>query len=447
MNIAWKISTCVLLAFMITFGIVLAIPNSRNFLLNSIAPYSEVYQQQEKENEELQESYINNLILLAETRTSLLNAEFKAISYQNEVGVLQSNLLNTQNNLNLALSQKSSIENTLNDTNRNLADMTQELSNMRVDFDNLNNELNMLIEQESQDADRINELNMRIEQLSFEMSNLQCIVDSLNIAVISYEDRIFEYERQIMMCNETITNYENEIISLNSQIVELQDTIRDLENLNSALNGDDSYKELVGQVISGTLTDLRATDLDGITEIRAYAFYNCHSLQSVELPETVRVIGAYAFANCNNLSNVILPDSLETIGDRAFMGCTSLQTINIPENVYIDSFAFFQSGITEIYVPATASLGVCVFQETPVTNIYFADGTTTIPMGTFNGCPNIQNIYLPATLRQIEDIGFSMHSTNVNVFFSGTQAQFEQITVGENNSTFTTANVVYNYNY
>ena len=102
MNIAWKISTCVLLAFMITFGIVLAIPNSRNFLLNSIAPYSEVYQQQEKENEELQESYINNLILLAETRTSLLNAEFKAISYQNEVGVLQSNLLNTQNNLNLA---------------------------------------------------------------------------------------------------------------------------------------------------------------------------------------------------------------------------------------------------------------------------------------------------------------------------------------------------------
>lgn len=449
MNLFWKISTIVLAILFIVTGIICIIPGTRNFILNSVAPYSEVYQQQEKENKELQDAYISNLVLLAETRTSLLNAEFKAISYQNEVGVLQSNLQNTQNNLALALSQKTTIESTLSETNANLANMTQNLSALRVEFDTLNSELDSLIEQESNDTARIEELTQQIDDVTIEMNSLQNIVSGLTVAANSYEAQINEYETQIANCNRIIADYESEIISLRSQIVELQDTIRELESLNSALNGDDSYKELVQQVISGTLTELRATDLNGITEIRDYAFYNCYSLHLVELPETVERIGAYAFANCTNLETIIIPNGVQYIGERAFWHCTNLNSVNIPESVYVSSFAFYQSGVREVYLPASVSnWGDCVFQESTITDIYFAHGTTRIPFGLLHGCYNIQNVYIPETLKEIMTFGISNYSSNINVFYAGTQEQFNQINVvASDNTAFTSAHVIYNYNY
>ena len=194
MNLFWKITTIVFAALFIVTGLFFIIPGTRNFILNSVAPYSEVYQKQEQENKELQDVYISNLVLLAETRTSLLNAEFKAISYQNEVGVLQSNLQNTQNNLALALSQKSAVENTLADTNTNLANMTQSLNALRAEFNALNNELDALIEQESSDTARIELLTQEIVDVTNEMNSLQNIVDGLTVAANAYEAQITDYE-------------------------------------------------------------------------------------------------------------------------------------------------------------------------------------------------------------------------------------------------------------
>ena len=448
MNIVWKISTIVLAIFFIVSGLVCIIPGTRQFILNSVAPYSEVYKEQANENKELQDAYISNLVLLAETRTSLLNAEFKSISYQNEVGVLQSNLQNTQNNLALALSQKTTVENTLNDTNANLVNITQNLNDLRVEFNELNSELDALIEQESNDTDRINELTNELQSVSAEMSSLQNIVSGLTLASNTYEAQIADYETQIANCNRIITDYESEIISLRSQIIELQETIRELESLNSALNGDDSYKELVQQVISGTLTELRASDLDGITEIRDYAFYNCYSLRLVELPESVNRIGAYAFANCFNLETIVIPDNVQEIGQYAFKCCSNLQIINLPEGIYVGNFAFYQSGIRELHLPASVSnWGECVFQEAPVNEIYFEYGATRVPFAMFNGCMQINNVYLPVTMQEIANLGFSMHSMNMTVLYAGTEEEFNNIMVIGENSAFVNAYKIYNYTY
>ena len=326
--------------------------------------------------------------------------------------------------------------------------MTQNLSALRVEFDTLNSELDSLIEQESNDTARIEELTQQIDDVTIEMNSLQNIVSGLTVAANSYEAQINEYETQIANCNRIIADYESEIISLRSQIVELQDTIRELESLNSALNGDDSYKELVQQVISGTLTELRATDLNGITEIRDYAFYNCYSLHLVELPETVERIGAYAFANCTNLETIIIPDGVQYIGERAFSNCGNLQMVNLPESVYVSNFAFYRAGIRELHLPTSISnWGECVFQETPVNEIYFAYGTTKVPFAMFNGCGQINNVYMPASMQEIENLGFSMHSMNMTILYAGTEAEFSQIHVIGTNDAFTSAHVIYNYNY
>ena len=179
MNLFFKIGAGVLSTLAITAGIVTAIPASRNFILNSVAPYSEVYQQKEQENKELQEAYISNLVLLAETRTSLLNAEFKAISYQNEIGVLRNTLSSTQENLTETISQKTYIEFSLNEANKNLAQITNELASLRQDFYELNSQMDSLIENDA-DQQEILALQQQIDELSQEIEEARLEILKLN---------------------------------------------------------------------------------------------------------------------------------------------------------------------------------------------------------------------------------------------------------------------------
>lgn len=86
-------------------------------------------------------------------------------------------------------------------------------------------------------------------------------------------------------------------------------------------------------VADGSVTTIEARDLEGVTEIRNYAFYGCENLETVVLPETLTNIGTYAFYNCAKLKNIELPDSLTTLGARCFMNCKALERIVIPEGV------------------------------------------------------------------------------------------------------------------
>ena len=447
MNLFFKVCAGALSTLALSAGIVLAIPPTRNFIFDAVAPHSQVYQEKEKENEELNQAYLNNLVLLTETRTSLINAEFKAISYQNEVGVLQSNLITSQNNLALALSQKSQIQASLDMANQNLSNMSAELTNMREQFRQLNIELDILLDTQADNTTRIDELNAEISTLSAEITNLDSIVSGLQIATETYEAQIAEYEAQIATGNQQIQDYETEIVALRSQIVELQETIKSLEAVNEALNGDSSYKQLFQDIVGGTITELKASDLEGITEIRSYAFYNCQSLQRVELPETVETIGSYAFANCRNLQEVVTTSNLKTVNTHAFYDCVNLKTFDFTGLESVGSFAFSSTGLEEIRLPASVTnWNGCVFQNSSIRVMYVEEGATEIPFGLLHGCGGLTEIYLPSTLLSIDTFGISNYSSGVNVFFAGTQDQFNQITYdSSDNTAFANANVVCNY--
>jgi len=62
---------------------------------------------------------------------------------------------------------------------------------------------------------------------------------------------------------------------------------------------------------------------------------------SVEIPDSVMIIGDYAFEYCLNLENVTIPDSVSNIGFHSFHGCPKLEDITIPASVgVIDIRAF-----------------------------------------------------------------------------------------------------------
>ena len=51
-----------------------------------------------------------------------------------------------------------------------------------------------------------------------------------------------------------------------------------------------------------------------VTAIGGEAFFDCSSLTSVTIPDSVTSIGSAAFRNCSSLTSVTIPDSVTSIG-------------------------------------------------------------------------------------------------------------------------------------
>ena len=78
-----------------------------------------------------------------------------------------------------------------------------------------------------------------------------------------------------------------------------------------------------------------------VVGISAEAFRGCESLVSIQMEESVELIGPFAFCGCKNLKTVELSWELYRIEDSTFESCTALEHIEIPDSVcFIDSQAF-----------------------------------------------------------------------------------------------------------
>ena len=107
---------------------------------------------------------------------------------------------------------------------------------------------------------------------------------------------------------------------------------------------------------------------DSVTEIGECAFFFFEgnpNLKSIELGNSVEIIGAEAFYGCTGLTEINIPNSVTTIGDEAFYYCSSLTSITIPDSVTtIGDYAFrYCNSLTSVYCEATTppTLGDCVF--------------------------------------------------------------------------------------
>ena len=147
-----------------------------------------------------------------------------------------------------------------------------------------------------------------------------------------------------------------------------------------------------------------------LSTIGDYAFQNCSSLTSIDLPESLTSIGDYAFQNCSSLASIDLPESLTSIGNYAFLNCSSLTLTYLPAGVTsIGKMAFsYCTSLTSITLPAgVTSIGKMAFSYcTSLTSITLPASLTSIGSSAFSGCYGLTSITLPASLESIGDWAF-----------------------------------------
>lgn len=149
---------------------------------------------------------------------------------------------------------------------------------------------------------------------------------------------------------------------------------------------------------------------DSVTIIGSSAFFIAR-LVNVEFGENSRLqrIGAGAFHGCSLLTNIEIPDSVTSIGPNAFEQCGNL--FQIEDGVYyVDKWvAGCENGVTQVILRSdTRGLVGNAFRDCDtLTSITIPDGVTSIGEGTFYGCENLTDIALPNSVTNIDMWAFT----------------------------------------
>ncbi len=174
------------------------------------------------------------------------------------------------------------------------------------------------------------------------------------------------------------------------------------------------------------------SDIDGVlfdksqTELIAYAKDAANPVYNI--PDTTKYIKAGSFEGCADLVGVSIPNSVIEIEENAFFSCSGLRNITIPNSV--------------------KSIGKSAFQGcSSLTDVTLSYGMTEVVGGTFWGCTNITNIFIPNSIKKIEYATFGSFndtSNSANIYFSGSQEEWDMVVIEDINYMLSNATVYFN---
>ena len=243
----------------------------------------------------------------------------------------------------------------------------------------------------------------------------------------------------------------------------------------------------------------------GVTSIGSNAFAFLHDVTSVTIANSVQSIGDYAFGQCNSLSSITIPDSVNSLGDGVFRECENLTSINvasgntayssqngvlfskdgtgiiccpggksgsytipagvlriekycfnwcdkltsinIPDSVMSIYYCAFDAcrGLISISIPSSVTYidGYAFYYCKGLKNITIPSSIASIRYNTFDECTSLTSITLPNTITSIEWGAFQNCSSLVDVYFNGTQQQWNAISIENSNTPLTNATIHY----
>ena len=189
---------------------------------------------------------------------------------------------------------------------------------------------------------------------------------------------------------------------------------------------------------------------DSVTSIGGYAFYFCKSLKNITIPKSVTSINEWTFFYCKSLESITIPDSVKSFGHDTFSQCSSLKSIKIPNGVTsINNGTFAMcSSLSNITIPdSVTSIGEFAFSEcSSFTSIKIPKNVKEIQGYAFNECGNLKKIEIPKSVSIIGEYAFYRCKNLAEVYYTGSQSQWNQIDIKNDNDPLLNAVIHYNWN-
>lgn len=147
----------------------------------------------------------------------------------------------------------------------------------------------------------------------------------------------------------------------------------------------------------------------GVTRIGSHLFAYLTNLEHASIAESVRELGDYVFSG-SGLQSLVLPQQMERIGEGVFQMCRNLDMVTMPARLgSMGRFAFNHAeGLKSIVIPEVV---------------------TELPENMFDLDWQLTTVVLPSTLRTIGSEVFYGCSGLKDVYFCGTEAQWNAVQI------------------
>ena len=186
---------------------------------------------------------------------------------------------------------------------------------------------------------------------------------------------------------------------------------------------------------------------DGLKKIVSRAFYGCESLEEINLPDGLEELGSAAFRHCNKLKSIVIPEGITEIGYWTFWDCTSLETVILPDHIQkIGDHAFDNcTSLVSIDLPKSLEVieGNTFWSCTNLEAITIPESVTRIDSAAFRYCENLKIVTMSKNVKGIYNYAFSDCPNLQDVYYDGTKADRDAITVEEANEPL--MNAVWHY--
>ena len=161
-----------------------------------------------------------------------------------------------------------------------------------------------------------------------------------------------------------------------------------ITNLPSGGGGGTEIEDgLITRNLSGTYYN------DRISEVGGYAFANCSSLASVNLPNCISV-ETNAFVYCDTLTSIDLP-KCKYIDIQAFGYCSSLTNVNLQDCISIGDYTFrYCSALPYIDLPNCTSIGANAFNSCIKLSVIKIPKVLSLSRYVFSKCYSLRQLYI-----------------------------------------------------
>lgn len=167
--------------------------------------------------------------------------------------------------------------------------------------------------------------------------------------------------------------------------------------------------------VNNKMMNITAVNLPNSLEKLGYNAFHACKITSVTVPEQITVLESGVFSCCFELTSVTLPEGLKAISDTSqygngpFAHCKALKTIELPDSVELLGLgAFAQSGLTEITLPKSLKTiwdGAFVSCK-DLTTINWNDSLETVNSNAFQKCIGLTEVEIPAGIANFNPAAF-----------------------------------------